>query len=184
MAKEQYGAGLNKGVFPDMQGGPIISQIAGKAVCFGEASTEAYRAYARQIVANASAMAGAFVERGVRVVSGGTDNHLLLLDMRSIDEDLTGKEASTLLDSIGITLNRNGIPYDPRPPYITSGLRIGTPGITTCGMQEPEAARIADLINRALRHRTDEARVREVRSEVTELAAAFPPYPPDFPGHV
>jgi glycine hydroxymethyltransferase len=184
MAKEQYGAGLNKAVFPDMQGGPIISQIAGKAVCFREASTEAYRAYAHQIVANASAMAGSFMERGVRVVSGGTDNHLLLLDMRSIDEDLTGKEASTLLDSIGITLNRNGIPFDPRPPFITSGLRIGTPGITTCGMQEAESARIADLITRALRHRADEAIVGEVQSDVAELAAAFPPYPPDFPGHV
>ena len=184
MAKEQYGAGLNKAVFPDMQGGPIISQIAGKAVCFGEASTDAYRAYAHQIVANASAMAEAFTERGVRVVSGGTDNHLLLLDMRSIDEDLTGKEASTLLDSIGITLNRNGIPFDPRPPFITSGLRIGTPGITTCGMEEAEAARIGDLITRVLRHRTEEAIVREVQSDVAELAAAFPPYPADFPGHV
>ena len=184
MAKEQYGAGLNKAVFPDMQGGPIISQIAGKAVCFREASTEAYRTYAHQIVANASAMAGSFMESGVRVVSGGTDNHLLLLDMRSIDEDLTGKEASTLLDSIGITLNRNGIPFDPRPPYITSGLRIGTPGITTCGMKEPESARIADLITRALRHRTDEAIVGEVRNNAAELASAFPPYPPDFPGHV
>ena len=133
MAKEEYGAGLNKGVFPDMQGGPIISQIAGKAVCYAEAATDDFQAYAAQIVANASSMADAFAAQGVRVVSGGTDNHLLLLDMRSIDEDLTGKEAATLLDSIGITLNRNGIPYDPRPPFITSGLRIGTPASRPAG---------------------------------------------------
>ena len=184
MAKEEYGAGLNKSVFPDMQGGPIINQIAGKAVCFHEASTDEFRAYSAQIVANASAMADAFMARGVRVVSGGTDNHLLLLDMRSIDEDLTGREASTLLDSIGITLNRNGIPFDPRPPFITSGLRIGTPGITTCGMKEAEAAQVADLITRALHNRADHQKVQAVKSNVAALAAEFPPYPPDFPGHV
>ena len=184
MAKERYGAGLNKGVFPDMQGGPLINQIAGKAVCFQEASTEGFRDYAAQIVANAAAMAGAFMDRGVRVVSGGTDNHLMLLDMRSIDEDLTGKEASALLDSIGITLNRNGIPFDPRPPFITSGLRIGTPGITTCGMKETGAVQVADLITRALRNRTDAAQVEAVAGEAAALAADFPPYPPDFPGHV
>ena len=184
MAKEQYGAGLNKSVFPDMQGGPIISQIAGKAVCFHEASTVDFQAYAAQIVANASAMAAAFMDRGVRVVSGGTDNHLMLLDMRSIDEDLTGKEASTLLDSVGITLNRNGIPFDPRPPYITSGLRIGTPGITTCGMKEAEAAMVADLITRALSNRDNEQEVEAVRRDVADLVENFPPYPQDFPGHV
>ena len=184
MARKGYGAGLNKSVFPDMQGGPIISQIAGKAVCFHEASTPAFRDYAAQIVANASAMADAFMDRGVRVVSGGTDNHLLLLDMSSIDEDLTGKEAATLLDSIGITLNRNGIPFDPRPPFITSGLRIGTPGITTCGMKEAEAKQIAGMIARALQQRHDADRVNRVQNEIAALAAAFPPYPADFPGHV
>ena len=184
MAKEGFGAGLNKAVFPDMQGGPIINQIAGKAVCFHEASTDDFRAYAAQIIANASAMAEAFMTRGVRVVSGGTENHLMLLDMRSIDEDLTGKEASTLLDSIGITLNRNGIPFDPRPPFITSGLRIGTPGITTCGMKEAEAVQVADLITRALRNRADRPEVEAIEREVAALAGDFPPYPPDFPGHV
>ena len=184
MARKGYAAGLNKSVFPDMQGGPIISQIAGKAVCFHEASTSSFQDYATQIVANASAMADAFMSRGVRVVSGGTDNHLLLLDMRSVDEDLTGKEAATLLDSIGITLNRNGIPFDPRPPFITSGLRIGTPGITTCGMKEAEAKRVADLITRALQDRHDPDKIGSIRSEVAALAAAFPPYPPDFSGHV
>ena len=184
MAKEEYGTGLNKSVFPDMQGGPIINQIAGKAVCFHEASTDDFRTYAAQIVANASAMADAFMALGVRIVSGGTDNHLLLLDMRSIDEDLTGREASTLLDSIGITLNRNGIPFDPRPPFVTSGLRIGTPGITTCGMKEAESIQVADLITRALRDRADQQKVKAVEREVAALAAEFPPYPPDFPGHV
>ena len=184
MAKERYASGLDKSVFPDMQGGPIISQIAGKAVCFHEASTSAFQDYARQIVANASAMAGAFMARGVRVVSGGTDNHLLLLDMRSVDENLTGKEAATLLDSIGITLNRNGIPFDPRPPFVTSGLRIGTPGITTCGMKETEAAQVADLITSALKNRNDENRISSLRHQVTALATAFSPYPEGFPGHV
>ena len=183
IAKEGYGKELNKGVFPDMQGGPIISQIAGKAVCYQEASTAGFRSYAAQIVANASAMAAAFTERGVRVVSGGTDNHLLLLDMRSIDPELTGKEAATLLDSMGITLNRNGIPYDPRPPYITSGLRIGTPGITTCGMKEAQAVQVADLITRSLRHRADDETLKRLSGEISDLAQAFPPYPPDFPGH-
>lgn len=183
IAKEGYGKELNKGVFPDMQGGPIISQIAGKAVCYQEASTAGFRSYAAQIVANASAMAAAFTERGVRVVSGGTDNHLLLLDMRSIDPDLTGKEAATLLDSMGITLNRNGIPYDPRPPYITSGLRIGTSGITTCGMKEAQAVQVADLITRSLRHRADDETLKRLSGEISDLAQAFPPYPPDFPGH-
>ena len=184
MARERFGAGLDKAVFPDMQGGPIISQIAGKAVCFHEASTEDYRAYAAQIAANASAMADAFTAQGVRVVSGGTDNHLMLLDMRSLDEDLTGKEASALLDSVGVTLNRNGIPFDPRPPYITSGLRIGTPGITTCGMKEAAAVQVATLITRTLRKRSDQKALEMSAREAAALAADYPPYPPDFPGHV
>jgi len=184
MAKEEFGKGLNKGVFPDMQGGPIISQIAGKAVCYGEAASEDFQTYAAQIVANASAMADAFAAEGVRVVSGGTDNHLLLLDMHSIDADLTGKEAATLLDSIGITLNRNGIPYDPRPPFITSGLRIGTPGITTCGMKEAESAEVANLITRALKGREDSDTVAGVQAGVATLSADFSPYPHDFDGHV
>jgi len=184
MSKDDYGPGLNKGVFPDMQGGPIISQIAGKAVCFQEASTPEFEAYAAQIVANASAMADTFSAAGVRVVSGGTDNHLLLLDMRSIDDDLTGKEAATLLDSIGVTLNRNGIPYDPRPPFVTSGLRIGTPAMTTCGMGEEEAAEVAGLITAALKDRADEAAVTAVEKKVRAIASEFRPYPEDFPGHV
>ncbi len=184
MAKEDYGKGLNKAVFPDMQGGPIISQIAGKAVCFKEAATEDFQEYAAQIIANARSMADAFAAEGVRVVSGGTDNHLLLLDMRSIDVDLTGKEAATLLDSIGITLNRNGIPFDPRPPFITSGLRIGTPGITTCGMKEAESAEVANLITRALKGRTDPAAVDTVHADIATLSADFSPYPHDFIGHV
>ena len=184
MAKEEFGKGLDKGVFPDMQGGPLINQIAGKAVCFREADTPEFQNYAAQIIANAAAMAEAFMEEGVRVVSGGTDNHLMLLDMRSIDQDLTGKEAATLLDSIGITLNRNGIPYDPRPPYITSGLRIGTPGITTCGMKESESRRIARIITQALRGRAQQGKVAAAGEEARDLARRFPPYPPHFPGHV
>ena len=115
---------------------------------------------------------------------GGGGNHLLLLDMRSIDEDLTGKEASSLLNSVGITLNRNGIPYDPRPPFVTSGLRIGTPGITTCGMKELEAREVATLITRALKDRSDAGRVATVKKEIAALAAEYTPYPEDFSGHV
>jgi glycine hydroxymethyltransferase len=185
MAKESFGKGINKGVFPDMQGGGIFSQVAAKAVCFHEAAQPSFEDYAHQIVANASAMAEQFMADGVRVVSGGTDNHLMLLDMRSIDEDLTGKEAATLLDEqVHITLNRNGIPYDPRPPFVTSGLRIGTPAMTSCGMKEDQARQTAAIITRALRGRNDEAELRAAAADALALATEFTPYPEAFAGHV
>ncbi|MEX1124409.1 MAG: serine hydroxymethyltransferase, partial [Acidimicrobiia bacterium] len=121
---------------------------------------------------------------GVRVVSGGTDNHLFLIDLRSVDEDLTGKDAARMLDGVGITLNFNTIPFDPRPPYRASGLRIGTPAMTTQGMKEPEAAEVASLIARALQNREDPAALSAVAGRVSELAANFSPYPHDFVGHV
>ena len=121
---------------------------------------------------------------GVRVVSGGTDNHMFLIDLRSVDPDLTGKEAARMLDALGITLNFNTIPFDPRPPYRATGLRIGTPAMTTQGLTEEEADEVAGLIARALRGRDDEKVRAEVAARVAELAAAFPPYPADFPGHV
>ena len=184
LSKAEYGDAVNKAVFPNAQGGPIESQIAAKAVCFHEAMRPEFRAYTDQIVANAAAMAAQTQDEGVRVVSGGTDNHLYLIDLRSVDEDLTGKDAARLLDGLGITLNFNTIPNDPRPPYRASGLRIGTPAMTTQGMREPEAAEVASLICRALQERDDEAALTEVAGRVSELAAEFPPYPPDFPGHV
>lgn len=184
LGKEEYGQAINKSVFPNVQGGPIESQVAAKAVCFHEAMQPTFREYTDQIVANASAMAAQTQDEGVRVVSGGTDNHLFLVDLRSVDEDLTGKEAAGLLDDVGITLNFNTIPYDPRPPFRASGLRIGTPAMTTQGMKEPQAAEVASLICRALKERDDEAALTEVAGRVSELASEFSPYPHDFAGHV
>jgi len=184
LAKEQFGQEINKGVFPNVQGGPIESQIAAKAVCFLEAMQPSFGEYTDRIVANAAAMAERTEEEGVRVVSGGTDNHLYLIDLRSIDDDLTGKDAARLLDSLGITLNFNTIPNDPRPPYRASGLRIGTPAMTTQGMREGQAAEVASLICRALQGGDDEGTLSEVAGRVSDLAAEFPAYPHDFAGHV
>jgi glycine hydroxymethyltransferase len=184
LSTSDHAAAIDKGVFPNAQGGPLNNHIAAKAVCFGEAATPAYREYAHQIVANAAAMAEAVAGEGVRVVSGGTDNHLFLIDLRSVDEELTGKDAARLLYRVGITLNFNTIPFDPRPPYRASGLRIGTPAATTCGMKEAEIAEVGRLLATALHGRDDESVVERVRGRIGELAAAFPAYPPDFPGHV
>jgi len=184
LCREGFGADIDKAIFPNAQGGPIMSQVAAKAVCFKEASTPEFSSYAHQIVANASAMANRIQEEGVRVVSGGTDNHLFLIDLRSVDADLTGKEAARRLDQVGITLNFNTIPNDPRPPYRASGLRIGTPAMTTMGMKEGEAAEIAALIARALRAGPDSEELGSVDKRVRELASSFPPYPHDFAGHV
>ena len=184
LAKEKFGQEINKGVFPNVQGGPIESQVAAKAVCFHEAMQPAFHEYTEQIVANAAAMAAQTQDEGVRVVSGGTDNHLYLIDLRSVDDDLTGKDAAKMLDGLGITLNFNTIPNDPRPPYRASGLRIGTPAMTTQGMKEDQAIEVASLICRALKERDDEAALTEVAGRVSELAAEFSPYPHDFAGHV
>ncbi len=184
LSREEYVPLINKAVFPNVQGGPIESQIAAKAVCFYEAAQPTFHDYTEQIVANASAMASAIQDAGVRVVSGGTDNHLFLIDLLSIDEDLTGKEAAKLLDRVGITLNFNTIPNDPRPPYRASGLRVGTPAMTTQGMKEPQAAEVAELIARALLEKDDEAALSEVGGRISELAGQFTPYPADFAGHV
>ena len=184
LCREEFANDIDKAVFPNAQGGPIMSQVAAKAVCFREASTPEFAAYARQIVANAAAMAARIQEEGVRVVSGGTDNHLFLIDLRSVDADLTGKEAARLLDQVGITLNFNTIPNDPRPPYRASGLRIGTPAMTTMGMKEEQAAEIATLITKALRAGAGGEALEAVEGRVRELASSFPPYPRDFSGHV
>jgi glycine hydroxymethyltransferase len=179
-----YAKDVDKAIFPNAQGGPIESQIAAKAVSFQEAMQPGFHVYTEQIVANARAMAVAIQEAGLRVVSGGTDNHLFLVDLRSVDEDLDGKQAARLLDEVGITLNFNTIPNDPRPPFRASGLRIGTPAMTTQGMKESEASEVAGLIARALHNRDQDSVLDEVRGRVAELASAFPPYPEDFPGHV
>ena len=184
LATGRFGQEINKAVFPNVQGGPMESQIAAKAVCFHEAMQPEFHDYTEQIVANAAAMADQTQDEGVRVVSGGTENHLFLIDLRSIDDDLTGKDAAALLDGVGITLNFNTIPNDPRPPYRASGLRIGTPAMTTQGMGQDEAREVASLICRALKRRTDRTVLDEVAGRVSDLAAKFSPYPHDFAGHV
>jgi glycine hydroxymethyltransferase len=184
LSAERFAKDVDRAIFPNAQGGPIESQIAAKAVCFHEAMQPEFGAYTDQIVANARAMAAAIQEEGIRVVSGGTDNHLFLVDLRSVTDDLDGKDAARLLDGVGITLNFNTIPFDPRPPFRASGLRIGTPAMTTQGMKEEQAAEVASLIARALHKRGDEGELAHVAGRVAELAAQFPPYPTDFPGHV
>ena len=177
LSKAEHAARLDKAVFPGWQGGPLEHVIAGKAIAFREAADPSFTDYARQVVTNASALAAALVGEGFRLVSGGTDNHLMVVDLRPFDADLTGKQAQTSLDDAGVTLNKNTIPDDPRSPFVTSGLRIGTPSVTTQGMGEPEMATIAGFIASALRSRDDAAELDLVRKEVAELCARFPAYP-------
>ncbi len=177
LATESLGKAINKAIFPGQQGGPQEHSIAAKAVAFAEAATDEFRVYAAQIVSNASALAARLAQEGFRLVSGGTDNHLLLVDLRTFDEELTGKEAQIILDEAGITLNRNSIPDDPRSPFVTSGLRIGTPAVTTQGMEEKEMAVIGSLIARTLRDRADAEAVATIRAEVRDLCTQFSPYP-------
>jgi len=177
LSTAEHAAAIDKAIFPGLQGGPLEHVVAGKAVAFREAAHPDFSAYAHQIVANARALAGALGGAGFRLVSGGTDNHLMLIDLRPFDEDLTGKDAQLALDRAGITLNKNTVPDDPRSPFVTSGLRIGTPSVTTQGMREPEMATIAELIARVLRAPADEAVAARVRGEVAELCARFRPYP-------
>ena len=172
LAKEEFAATIDKSLFPGLQGGPLEHIIAAKAVAFREAAQPEFRTYAAQVVANAQALAKALAERGFRLVSGGSDNHLMLVDLRPYDAELTGKQAQEKLDRAGITLNRNTIPDDPRSPFVTSGLRIGTPAVTTAGMKEPEMAAIAGLIDRALAGEAE----RSVRDDVAILCSKFPPY--------
>ena len=176
LSTAEYATAIDKAVFPGLQGGPLEHHIAAKAVAFREAADPSFAAYARQIVANARALAEALSGHGFRLVSGGTDNHLLLVDLRTFDEDLTGAEAQTVLDRAGITLNKNTVPDDPRSPFVTSGVRIGTPSTTTQGMAEPEMERIAELIVRTLKGRDDDSVVEAVRADVAELCRRFTPY--------
>jgi glycine hydroxymethyltransferase len=177
LARAELGPAIDKALFPGLQGGPLEHVIAAKAVAFREAMHPSFAAYAAQVVANASALAEALAHEGFRLVSGGTDNHLMLVDLRPFDEELTGKEAQAVLDRAGITLNKNTIPDDPRSPFVTSGVRIGTPAVTTQGMRETEMVAIAGLIARALRHRTDEGELAAVREDVATLCSKYTPYP-------
>ncbi len=177
LTRADLGPAIDKAVFPGLQGGPLEHAVAAKAVAFREAADPSFSAYARQIVANARALAEALAGEGFRLVSGGTDNHLLLVDLRAFDGELTGKEAQAVLDDAGITLNKNTIPDDPRSPFVTSGVRIGTPAVTTQGMTEPEMGEIAALIARALRSRADATEIAAVRDDVVTLCSKFTPYP-------
>jgi glycine hydroxymethyltransferase len=166
---------VDKSVFPGTQGGPLEHVIAAKAVAFGEALTDEFKTYSRRVVDNAQTLASALIGRGFAIVSGGTDTHLMLVDLRP--KNLTGKVAEKLLDQAGITVNKNTIPDDPQSPFVTSGIRLGTPALTTRGMGRGEMERIAELIDRALT-RQDEGTLARVRQEVEELTASFPLYQP------
>ena len=174
MCKEEHASAIDKSVFPGWQGGPMMHSIAAKAVAFAEAATQEFKDYAHQVVANASAMASTLTEEGLRIVSGGTDNHLMLVDLRPVG--LTGKVAEARLDEVGITANKNAIPYDPEKPFVASGIRIGSPAITTCGMKEEQAAEVARLIALCLKDDSEGAR-EKVKRDVLALTERFRPYP-------
>jgi len=174
MCREEHASAIDKSVFPGWQGGPMMHAIAAKAVAFKEAAGEEFRSYASQVVANAKAMAETLTEEGLRIVSGGTDNHLMLVDLRPVG--LTGKEAEARLDAVGITVNKNAIPYDPEKPFVASGIRVGTPAATTTGMKEEEIRQVSRLIARALKD-DSEAALSQVGSAVKELTSRFRPYP-------
>jgi glycine hydroxymethyltransferase len=176
LSREEYAKKIDSAIFPGLQGGPLEHVVAAKAVAFHEAMQPEFRDYAHRIVANAQALAKGLAAEGFRLVSGGTDNHLMLVDLRPFDAECTGKIAQEVLDRAGITLNKNTIPDDPRSPFVTSGLRIGTPSATTQGMDTAEMGEIASLLARALRNRDDEAVLAEVRGDVHVLCGKFPPY--------
>jgi glycine hydroxymethyltransferase len=177
LSKAVHAQAIDKAVFPGSQGGPLEHAVAAKAVAFREALDPSFSVYAHQIVKNASALAAALTKEGFRLVSGGTDTHLMVVDLRPFDAECTGKVAQLVLDEAGITLNKNTVPDDPRSPFVTSGVRIGTPSVTTQGMTEAEMPIIASLIAETLRHRDDAAAVAAVKSKVAALCAKFPVYP-------
>ena len=174
LCQEEFASELDKKVFPGIQGGPLMNIIAAKAVCFKEAESEEFREYQRQIVKNARALAARMMKNGFRLVSGGTDNHMMLVDV--FERGITGKEAQNALEKAGITVNKNTIPFDKNKPFIASGIRLGTPAVTTRGMREKEMELIADLITEVLKDPKNERKIAEVREEVKSLCARFPLY--------
>jgi len=175
LCKEEWAAALDKAVFPGLQGGPLEHIIAAKAVAFGEALEPEFKTYIDQVVINAKAMGAAMVECGLRLVSGGTDNHLMLVDLRPAG--ITGKDAQNLLEEVGITVNKNAIPADPESPFVTSGIRVGSPAITTRGFTEGESHTIGCLIAQTLFNREDASRLADIREQVASLLEAHPLYP-------
>jgi glycine hydroxymethyltransferase len=174
LCREKYAKDLDRVTFPGVQGGPLEHIIAAKAVCLKEAAAPDFRAYQQQVVANAKALAAGLSARGFRIVTGGTDNHLMLVDMHS--RGITGRDAELALERSGMTVNKNAIPFDPLPPMKAGGIRIGTPAVTTRGMREPEMEKIATWIAEALTHLGDASIEQRVRAEVASLAARFPLY--------
>jgi glycine hydroxymethyltransferase len=174
LCKQEFAAGIDRSVFPGQQGGPLVHVIAGKAVAFKEALQPEFKAYAHQVVANAKVLAEAVAGEGYRVISGGTDTHVMLIDV--FQKGILGSEAENALHAAGITVNKNAIPYDTNPPMKPSGIRIGTPALTTRGMKEPEMKVVAGWIARALESRSDESALAKIRGEVLEMAERFPLY--------
>lgn len=174
LARAQFGEKLNKEIFPGIQGGPLMHVIAAKAVCFREAMSESFRSYQVETVKNAKSLAGHLIKAGMNLVSGGTDNHMMLADLRNLN--ITGKDAENLLGLAGITVNKNSIPFETLKPFVTSGIRIGTPLLTTRGMKETEMEIIAGLIIDVLKNRNDDAVINRVKGKVRELCEAFPMY--------
>lgn len=172
ICKEKFAKDLDKAIFPGMQGGPLMHVIAGKAVCFGEALKEDYKEYIKQVVKNAKVLAEELKTYGFRLVSGGTDNHLILVDLTN--KNITGKDAEKLLDTVGITVNKNTIPFETLSPFITSGIRIGTPAVTTRGFKEEEMKKVAYFINYVIEHRNED--LSSVKQQVMELCSRFPIY--------
>jgi glycine hydroxymethyltransferase len=172
LSDAEFGKAIDSAVFPNTQGGPLMHVIAGKAVMLKEAATPEFKTYARQIRVNATTLAASLAKAGMRIVSGGTDNHLMLVDVRPVN--LTGKQAEKALDAVGITVNKNTIPYDPQKPGTASGIRIGTPAITTRGMKEAEMERIGALIGRILQAKGDETVAKDVAAEVLDLTRRYP----------
>lgn len=171
--RQPFAEAIDRAVFPGLQGGPHDHTTAAVAICFGEALQPDFHAYAAQVVANAQTLASRLLERGFRLVTGGTDNHLILIDLRT--QEVTGKVAEATLDRVGISANKNTIPFEPRTPFDPSGLRVGTPAVTTRGMRESEMRQLADWITSAIEHRADEVTLQRLREEVRSLARAFPP---------
>lgn len=175
LSKACYKAAVNRTVFPGNQGGPLMHVIAAKAVCFKEGLSEDFKTYQKQVLANARKLAAELQGMGYRIVSGGTDCHLMCVDLRA--KNVTGKEAEVALDKAGITVNKNTIPYDPQKPMITSGIRIGTPAVTTRGFKETEIVEVAGYIDEAIKHRDDDAMLKSIKEKVAALCAKFPMYP-------
>jgi glycine hydroxymethyltransferase len=172
MCEEKFAKTIDSTLFPGVQGGPLMHVIAAKAVCFQEALQPSFSEYQRQVVVNAKALAAGVAQHGFRIVSGGTDNHLMLVDLRP--KEINGKEAQETLDKAGITVNKNAIPFDTYPIFKPGGIRIGTPAVTTRGMKEEEMLEISDLLSEALANRTDDSALAKVRDKVRDLTRRFP----------